>query len=124
MQARDSLSDQVLSWHWIFSLSFGNQNDHHEGSRADKPLTVLRVIAVVVLEFDDGRRVDGLAILGVVLLNNLRPRGLLPNDKLNRTTGHHNSGTVSLRREVLLQSLSGTGRSKDRGCTLGSAEVL
>lgn len=100
MQARDSLSDQVLPCDWIFSLSFRDQNDHHERSGADEPLTVLRVISVVVLEFDDGRRVDGLAILWIVFLDNLRPRGLLSNDQLDATAGHHSSRTVLVVEEL------------------------
>lgn len=95
VQARDCRAYQVLPCRrLIFSFSFGDQSDHHERARADKPLAVLRIISVVVLELDDGRRIDGLAILGVVLLHDLRPRRVLSNNELNPVAGHHNSGTT------------------------------
>lgn len=66
-----------------------DQGDHHERSRADEPLRVVRVVTIVVLELDDRRRVDGLAVLGVVLLYDLCPLGFLSYFQPNLISRHH-----------------------------------
>lgn len=89
MQRRDSLSNQVFANGSILRLLAIDESDHHEGSWTDKPLAVLRIAAVVILELDDRRRVDGLSVLGVVFLDDLGLLRLLSDDELGLLSRHH-----------------------------------